>query len=364
MFGHRTRMRALLAWLVVAAAIAGCSTPEPEPRDPLAGILSDLRFDGGRALARTLDVIHDPDGQPRYRVPHTPGNDEAARILHDTLASYGWSVRYENFTGAQYRELDLRPVAGWVNACDNAQYDAVTTFRFHNVVAEKDALPPGAVNGWAHKTHLVVLGAHYDSKRFATADPDPQHRDEPILGADDGAGGAGILLELARVLAEVDLGFQVRIVLFDGEDGFEDCHPLAGSMWHAQRNPRDWKSERFVLLDMVSNASAQFYREGSSAASAPRLLDEIWSIAARMGVDAFVNETGTTVTDDHTSFIAQGVPSIDIINSRPGRTFPPYWHTTDDDADVLDAGMMGDVGRVLEATLRLWAAEPARLSRA
>jgi hypothetical protein len=355
-------VRVLLAWLVLGAAFAGCATPEPEPSDPLDDIIPDLRFDGERAIARTLDVIHDENGEPRYRIPNTTGNDEAARIIHDLLASYGWSASYENFTGAEYRQLDLGPVSGWASSCSSEQYEDVGSYRFHNVVGEKSSLPPGAENGWAHETNLVVLGAHYDSKRAASEDPDPRNHDEPILGADDGAGGVGILLELARVLADVG-GLEVRIVLFDGEDGFEDCHPLAGSMWHAQRESWGYGSQQFFLLDMVSNASAQFYREGASDDSAPWLLDEIWSVAARLGVDAFVNETGTTITDDHSSFIAEGVPGIDIINSRPGRAFPPYWHTTDDDADVLDEEMMGNVGRVLEATLRLWAVEPERLDR-
>lgn len=353
----------LLAWLVLGGAFAGCSTPQPAPQDPLDDIIPQLRFDGERALARTLDVIHDENGQPRYRIPNTTGNDEAAQVIHDTLASYVWSVSYENFSGAEYRQLDLGLVSGWANSCSSEQYEAVASYRFHNVAASAGGGGPSFAG-----RPIVVLGAHYDSKRHATSDPDPRHHEEPILGADDGGSGVGILLELARALGQVPNHLVVRLVFFDGEDGFEDCHPLAGSLWHAQKRTQPGGPQgdlsgvvAFILLDMVGNASAQFYREGSSDDSAPWLLDEIWSVAARLGVDAFVNESGTTITDDHSSFIAEGVPSVDIINSRPGRVFPPYWHTVEDDEDVLDAEMMGNVGRVLEATIRLWAAEPERL---
>jgi glutaminyl-peptide cyclotransferase len=184
---------------------------------------------------------------------------------------------------------------------------------------------------------FVLLGAHWDSKEEASDGG-------AVPGANDGASGVGLLLQLMRHLADAEgLPYRVGVVLFDAEDGFEDCHPLAGSTVYAAALPQG-RPDLLLLLDMVGDDDARFPREAHSVASAPGVVDHLWTRAHRHGLGAnFVNFTRSSL-DDHVPFTDRGVQAVDVIDlGRPGG-FPPYWHTRGDDVSVLDAGMLGRMG--------------------
>lgn len=188
----------------------------------------------------------------------------------------------------------------------------------------------------------VLLCAHWDSRPRAERDPDPGKRGHPILGANDGASGVAVLLEIARALKSKPPACRVTIVLFDGEDyGTTAEGMFLGSREFAARyrGPRvDWAA----LLDMVGDRDLRLPKERGSLRRAPRVVDRIWQAAARAGSAAFVEEVGPAVLDDHLPLLARGIPCVDVIDFDY-----PFWHTTADTPDQCSPGSLGQVGRAL-----------------
>ena len=210
-------------------------------------------------------------------------------------------------------------------------------------------------------TTRIVLAAHWDTRFIADHDPDPAMRDKPILGADDGASGVGVLLEIARLLSEQPLPIGVDIVLFDLEDqgndggGSPDSWCLGAQYWSRNPHVKGYKAKYGILLDMVGAKGARFTLEGTSMHFAPDLMTRVWKLAQSMGFgNYFVNERTGPITDDHL-FVNQiaRIPMIDIIN-KPIETstgFGYYWHTHQDNMDVIDPATLKAVGQVVIATL-------------
>jgi len=201
----------------------------------------------------------------------------------------------------------------------------------------------------------ILLAAHWDSRPRAEEDPD--NPDEPIIGADDGGSGVGVLLELARIFSENDLPIGVDIILFDGEDYGEvsdlDNYFLGARHW-SSNPPVPGYSPRFgILLDMVGGEDAVFYKESYSMRYAPNLVDEIWSIAAAKEYgNLFINQRGGAVADDHLIVNQQtDINMINIIhhsvNENGSVQFPPYWHTQNDTMEIIDQTTLQAVGDVL-----------------
>ncbi|HBQ58409.1 MAG TPA: hypothetical protein DD671_01975, partial [Balneolaceae bacterium] len=186
---------------------------------------------------------------------------------------------------------------------------------------------------------------------------DTSRKDEGILGADDGGSGVAVLLEMARIFKDNPPPIGVDIVLFDGEDygrsGSLEKYFLGSRHW-SQFPPVPGYSPRFgILLDMVGSENAQFPKEQYSMSYAPNLVQEVWSIAAEKGRDdLFLDEQGAAVADDHIIVYEQArIPIINIINHRRtpngGAEFGHYWHTHDDNMDIISRETMGAVGDVL-----------------
>lgn len=273
------------------------------------------RFDGDSALALAVAQC---DMGPR--VPGTPAHERCARWLE--------------------RVLDER--------CDTviAQRATVTTFDNRQLAITNLV---GCINPSASRR--VLLMAHWDCRPWADADPDPSRRNEPVTGANDGASGTAVLLELARVLREhrpVDLG--VDLLLTDAEDwgtaNDEDSWALGTQHWVAHPHVAGYKPMFGILLDMVGAADAVFPREQYSEAYAQGFVDLVWSHAAG---NRFVGHSGGAITDDHLPLNRAGIPCIDIIDMRPGSAtgFFDGWHTTHDTPDVLSLATMADVGQTL-----------------
>ena len=211
----------------------------------------------------------------------------------------------------------------------------------------------------------VLLISHWDSRPFADNDPDPAKRKQPVMGANDGASGVGILLELARLCNEKLPQVGIDIFLTDAEDygapdDWKGTHDekwwaLGTQMWCKQAANEGYRAQYGILLDMVGSANATFYREYYSERYASSFVNEIWQTAARLGYgDLFINQGGGGVTDDHV-FVNRmlQIPCVDIIDTRTDTdgTFCPEWHTTYDTIDNISRETLGKVGRVLVSLL-------------
>ena len=210
------------------------------------------------------------------------------------------------------------------------------------------------------KSNRVMICAHWDSRPFADNDINPDNRRKPIIGANDGASGVGVILELARQLGMKDAVMGVDLILFDLEDwGAPDWAQskladggwaLGSKYWASRPHVPGYQAQFAVLLDMVGGQGAQFYREYFSEQYAGWVVDRVWNEAADLGLShVFVNQRGGGVTDDHINVIRAGIPCIDIIPFRPETelSFGDYWHTHNDDMRNIDRATLDAVGRVL-----------------
>jgi Zn-dependent M28 family amino/carboxypeptidase len=216
------------------------------------------------------------------------------------------------------------------------------------------------------KKARIMLCSHWDSRPFADYDPDPAKRNKPVMAANDGASGVGVILEIARQLKDNHPYAGVDIIFFDLEDygpphdaqreGANEDWGLGSQYW--SRNPHDpnYRARFVILLDMVGAANATFRQEGFSLYYAPDKVNKVWDIAAGLGYqDYFLREKGGYINDDH-YFINEirKIPAIDIIHLDPESTngsFYDYWHTTGDTFDKIDKKTLRVVGEVLMKTV-------------
>lgn len=211
----------------------------------------------------------------------------------------------------------------------------------------------------------VLLGAHWDCRPEADQDPDPALRTEPVMGANDGASGVAVLLELARNIHDNQNRPPVLIALFDAEDSGSyqnTSFPLNGWALGSQYLVQNWPEElpepaEAIVVDLVgqdtehnerlgtpggSNDYPDFQIERHSLDSAPLLVDALWTIAENAGHDAFKRTTRGPVTDDHLPFIQAGYPAVDIIDLPV-----PEWHTADDTPEHCSPDPLFQVGDTL-----------------
>jgi len=220
-------------------------------------------------------------------------------------------------------------VTGWEVSTQEFTYKGVTG---RNIIGKGGSGP------------VIILGAHYDTRPVADQDPDPARRSEPILGANDGASGVAVLLELARVLDQAALKREVWLTFFDAEDrGRLDGWPFSvGAMEMARRLTQ--VPEAMVLVDMVGDADQQIYFESNSH---PDLAAEIWKVAKSLGYEKyFIPQLKYTIIDDHLPFVQRGIPAVDIIDFDY-----PYWHTVEDTADKVSPESLQRVGHTLQVWL-------------
>jgi glutaminyl-peptide cyclotransferase len=230
--------------------------------------------------------------------------------------------------------------------------DSVWTqpFTYHSVDRNETLSLTNIVGRFApQKRDRVLLCAHWDSRPFADQDRDPMNHGIPIPGANDGASGVAILLELARQLASSPVTPGVDIVFFDGEDygreGNLDDY-LLGAKNYAKNLPEP--APRFVvLLDMVGDKDLHIPQEVYSKRSAAPILDKIYDAAKRVKASAFERRDGIPVVDDHIPFLQAGIPAVDLIDFDY-----PYWHTLEDTPEHCSAKSLDQVGRTLLDMLR------------
>lgn len=250
-------------------------------------------FDGERAYE---DVEYQIELGPRI-----PGSDAHAQVVDwmvTELESNGWTVEIQETT------MLGQPV--------------------RNVIAKRGSGQP-----WS------IIGAHFDSRMKADNDPDPANFELPVPGANDGASGVAVLLELARTLPD-DLQGEVWLTFFDSEDQGN----LPGWDWilgsRAVANSLTGTPNAVVVVDMIGDSDLNIYQERNSD---PELTGEIWATAAQLGYAQFILEPKFSMLDDHTPFLEKGIRAVDLIDFDY-----PYWHTVSDTADKVSAESLNAVG--------------------
>jgi hypothetical protein len=257
-------------------------------------------FDGEEALKHVQEQIS-------YG-PRPPGS-EALRLtgdyIHETLSDNDWEVSEQIFP---FYGIEGRNIYGV---------------------------------GGPEEGKWIILGAHYDTRPIS--DKDATSSDQPVMGANDGASGVAVLLELSRILVPSNLGVHVWLTFFDAEDsgGIGEKQWAFGSMKFAESLDRH--PDAVVIVDMVGDADLNIYYERSSDVD---LSSEIWAVAQELGFSGFIPEEGRTILDDHTAFLRLGIRAIDIIDFDY-----PYWHTAEDTLDKVSAESLEQVGRTIQTWL-------------
>lgn len=273
------------------------------------------------------------------RVPGTEAHKLCERYLVEQLTRFGAEVTIQEGSLPNYAD-EQQPI--------------------RNIIARF-----GAASHTEGSRGATMLCAHWDCRPWCDQELDPALWQTPVLGANDGASGVGVLLEVARQLSLLDSVPSVEIVFFDAEDMgtpefYDGPHRpnswcLGSQLYATELSARMAKSEcpeaplkEALLLDMVGAPDAVFPKEYFSMRYAPSLTEKVWRMGARLGFGRyFSQESGIPITDDHyfVNTIA-GVPCIDIIHysRQSGTGFPDYWHTTHDDMSNVSLATLHAVG--------------------
>ena len=267
------------------------------------------------------------------RVPGTPGHAKTKAWMVETLKKYGWTVQVQEFQAKTYDDL---------------------TWDLSNVIA--------SINPQASKR--ILLAAHWDTRRIA--DKDTERIDQPIDGANDGASGVGVLMEIARSISAQPLpeGVGIDLIFFDGEDDGEPeyassrdnskiwwCH--GSQYWSKNKHLPNYSAYYGILVDLVGGKNARFYREGYSRKFASGILSKVWGNASLLGHGSyFIQQDSPEILDDHV-FVNEwaGVPMIDIIDFSPDLGFGAYHHTHRDTMEGIDVRTLRVVGETVLATI-------------
>src|SRR5687767_1776252 len=278
-------------------AFAIRSQPTPDP----------VSFDGQRAYA-------DVQTQVAFgaRIPGTEGHAKIQEWMREELAEAGWQVE------VQESEALGHPI--------------------QNIIAKRNDESP-----------QIIFGAHYDSRMFADNDADSAYHSLQVPGANDGASGVAVLLELARTLPEDTV--PIWLVFFDAEDNgnIEGWDWTLGSPEFVRNNLV--QPQAVVIVDMIGDADLNIYQEHNSN---PDLTAKLWQIAKSLGYGSkFISEYKHSMQDDHRPFLQAGIPTVLIIDFDY-----PYWHTLQDTPDKVSAESLQIVGETLQAWVMQQSEQP------
>ena len=304
---RKTLLIVAISLLVVTAIAAVVFRRASAPTLQTGPVLTQFR--GEKAWE---DVAYQVSLGPR--IPGSEAHLKTVQWIENELKQAGWAVEIQN------TELDGHPI--------------------QNIIGK-----------WGTGSPWTILGAHYDSRMIADQDPDPEKQKQPVPGANDGASGVAVLLEIARVLPNVasssaelntesdEVAGQVWLVFFDAEDNgrIADWDWILGS--RAFVTGLNGKPDAAVVIDMIGDSDLQIYLENNSD---PELNRQIWDQAKQLGYSQFIDKPKYTMIDDHTPFLNTGIPAADLIDFDY-----PYWHTTADTADKVSASSLEAVGNTL-----------------
>ncbi len=254
------------------------------------------------------------------RNPGSKGYSDCKDFFIQNLKNFSDTVFTQNFT---YTEL-------WDN----------NTYNLSNIIAEFNT------NSEKH----ILLGAHWDTRPWADKDLNPSNRFTPIIGANDGASGVAVLMELAKMFNSNQPPINITLVLFDGEDmgveGIPDSY-AKGSQYFAKNLPIR-KPDYGIIIDMIGDRILEIPIERNSYRVAPKLVNELWDLAEKLKLPAFQNRLGYDIYDDHVPLWEfAGIPTIDLIDFNYPNQRVNYWHTLNDIPQNCSPESLDQVGCLL-----------------
>jgi glutaminyl-peptide cyclotransferase len=297
-------------------------TVEPEPKTVTKPRIKAPSFNEDSAYLFTkIQVDFGP------RVPESKAHAKAAEWFQKQLKAYGAKVILQTGLGKTF---------------DGKQYG------IKNIIA--------SFNDSAKER--ILLCTHWDSRPFA--DKDSIDKNKAIDGANDGASGVAVLMEIARLIKNNPPNVGIDIILFDLEDygrgevegyeGNEDTWCLGSKYWAENKHQAAYNARFGILLDMVGGFNPSFPKEGYSLYYANGVVDKVWEAAKNLGYAAiFKDNTSSTITDDHVNInkIA-GIPCIDILNYDENlRDFNAHHHKHSDNLKNIDKKTLAIVGQVV-----------------
>lgn len=297
----RVRLGLLSALLI--AGVAGCGGCQSAPGGAAdAAATTAPEFDGAKAMDwLQRQVAMGP------RVPGTPPHAAVQKMLAGALG------------------------------------DRTQTQAFTHATAQGDVAMANIIGQYGPTTgSRILLCAHWDTRPFADQDPTPANQSKPIPGANDGASGVAVLLELSRLFRASPPPVGVTIVLFDGEDWGRTLQEMfLGARYFAEHQVGG--AFRYgILLDMIGDSDLQIFREQNSQDRARAVVDRVWKAAADLHCGSFRDSVKYAIEDDHLPLLDKGIPTIDVIDFD----YPP-WHTLQDTVDKCSSQSLKAVGDVL-----------------
>lgn len=318
--------------ILIAVWLGSCSTEKTEvvqPKLPVKTVdVPDFNADSAYNFIR-IQVDFGP------RVPNTKEHRRAGDYLVSTLESYGAEVMEQKFEATSFdnNKLYLR-----------------------NIIA----------SFYPEKKKRILLAAHWDTRPFADKDEDESRRNEPIDGANDGASGVGVLLEIARSINESNIAPQVGIdiLLFDGEDwgelnftsrkatppGLDSWYCLGSQYWSKNKHKPNYSAYYGILLDMVGAKNAQFPMEGLSRQYAGQVAKNIWDWGNAIGHgNLFIYDKKSSIIDDH-KYVNEdaNIPMVNIVHyDSENGYFGDFHHSHKDNMDIIDKNVLKGVGETL-----------------
>ena len=276
------------------------------------------KFDGEQAFQY---LVQQCEFGPRN--PGSSGHAECKAFLTSELKKYCDRVEQQDF---EYQD----------------KKDPMNIYHGTNIIA--------SINLHPKERKRIMLCAHWDTRPWADQDPIPENHSQPIIGANDGASGVAVLLEIAWILKSHKPDISVDIILFD----LEDIGDYKAEQYPDSLNPFSMGSEYFVsnnngynpaygiLLDLIGDQDLQIKKEAFSVTNAEPIVNKVWNAANKVGAKAFSETSGEAIYDDHIPFLKKGISVIDLIDFDY-----PYWHTAGDTPDKCSTKSLQEVGDVL-----------------
>ena len=287
--------------LTAVVAVSGCTARDMEPP----------AFAGSQAMGYLMQqVAFGP------RVPGTAPWRECRRYLVEHFTRFGLAVDSQVFSFTD-------PYSG-------------REIPLVNIIA--------SYRGGSADDPVLLLVAHWDTRPRTDHPTDSSLADRPIPGANDGASGVAVLMELARLFKESPPPVNVDLLLTDGEDWGrpgDNQYYLIGSR-HFASQPRSTRYAFGIVVDMVGDSDLRIYREALSEQYVKWLNDYVWNTAQRLGLETFVDSVRHTVLDDHVPLNIGGIPTVVLIDFDYR-----YWHSNLDTPERCAAASLGQVGRLL-----------------
>lgn len=317
----------IILTLTVVTFLLACQQNKPADTDTTTSEMKLLApdFNADSAYAYTKAQV---DFGPR--IPSTPAHAKCADYLVAKLKSFGGQVS--------------------VQQASITTYDG-KTHQLKNIMA---AFYP-------EKKQRVLISAHWDSRPFSDQDPDEKMRDQPFEGANDGASGVAVILEMARQIQQKQPEIGIDFILWDiedyGQSGGGDAHETTwclGSQHWAKKPifPAGQKPAYAINLDMVGGSNAQFTRDETSRRYAPEIVQKVWQIGEEIGYGRyFINVNSGSIIDDHYWINQGGVPAINIIHYSDLAGFYGNWHTQLDNLNNIDRNTLKAVGQTVLETI-------------